>query len=122
MKTRGLPVRLPKKGASRKLAEKLKELGEQSPPQTIVDKVNFWSMIKLDQVYISYGRLFRTVGWLGTNNVAFEEVLISSDMRGFKEFLRVRRVKGRMLYQETLIDFFGNYRIPTKEELRKLAG
>lgn len=33
-------VRVPKKGAGRRLAQKLKELGQQKPPQTLIDKIN----------------------------------------------------------------------------------
>ena len=32
--------RVPQKGAGRKWAQKLKELGQQSPPQGLVDKIN----------------------------------------------------------------------------------
>ncbi|GJL80208.1 hypothetical protein [Candidatus Nitronereus thalassa] len=32
--------RIPKKGAGRKWAEKLKKLGRQWPPQGLVDKIN----------------------------------------------------------------------------------
>jgi hypothetical protein len=31
---------LPKRGASRKLAEKLKEQGQRRPPQAIIDQLN----------------------------------------------------------------------------------
>jgi len=33
-------VNLPKKGSGRRLAERLKQLGQQKPPQSIVDKIN----------------------------------------------------------------------------------
>ncbi|MCO5114322.1 MAG: hypothetical protein M9899_09105 [Bdellovibrionaceae bacterium] len=33
-------ARVPKKGAGRRLAQKLKELGQQKPPQTLIDKIN----------------------------------------------------------------------------------
>lgn len=32
--------KVPKKGAGRRLAQKLKELGQQKPPQTLIDKIN----------------------------------------------------------------------------------
>lgn len=31
---------IPQKGASKRLAEKLKKLGQQRPPQTLIDKIN----------------------------------------------------------------------------------
>lgn len=31
---------VPQKGASKRLAEKLKKLGRQRPPQTLIDKIN----------------------------------------------------------------------------------
>ena len=33
-------VNKPKKGAARKWAQRLKELGEQRPPQDLIDKLN----------------------------------------------------------------------------------
>jgi len=33
-------LKIPKKGAGRKWAEKFKELGQQSPPRGLVDKIN----------------------------------------------------------------------------------
>lgn len=33
-------ARVPKKGAGRRWAEKLKDLGRQSPPRDLVDKIN----------------------------------------------------------------------------------
>ncbi len=33
-------ARVPKKGAGRKWAERLKELGNQTPPRNLVDKIN----------------------------------------------------------------------------------
>lgn len=33
-------ARVPKKGAGRRLAEKLKELGRQPPPEELVNKIN----------------------------------------------------------------------------------
>ncbi len=37
-------VNIPKKGAGRRLAERLKELGEKEPPKDLIDKI-----IKKDQ-------------------------------------------------------------------------
>ncbi|MBY0384552.1 hypothetical protein K2X05_05285 [bacterium] len=31
---------IPQKGASKRLAEKLKKLGQQRPPQSLIDKIN----------------------------------------------------------------------------------
>ena len=31
---------VPQKGASKRLADKLKKLGQQRPPQTLIDKIN----------------------------------------------------------------------------------
>jgi hypothetical protein len=31
---------IPQKGASKRLAEKLKQLGQQRPPQTLIDEIN----------------------------------------------------------------------------------
>ena len=31
---------VPQKGASKSLADKLKKLGQQRPPQTLIDKIN----------------------------------------------------------------------------------
>lgn len=36
----GEKARVPKKGAGRRLAEKLKELGQQPPPEGLVNKIN----------------------------------------------------------------------------------
>lgn len=33
-------VNLPKKGAARRLAERLKKLGQQKPPKPLMDKIN----------------------------------------------------------------------------------
>lgn len=75
--------------------------------------------IKIGRVYKNAGLYYRTVGWLGQNSLVFEQVTVYSDMRGFHEFFRARRVKGRRVYQTTLNEFSANYREPTREELQK---
>jgi hypothetical protein len=40
METKQKKVNIPQKGAWRKLAKRLKDLGERQPPQDLVDKIN----------------------------------------------------------------------------------
>lgn len=43
-------INIPKKGAGRKWAARLKELGQQAPPQELIDIVNHPSALKEDKI------------------------------------------------------------------------